>query len=98
MRVVASLFDPVEARTAQGGVTVSYEALGTVWLKLGARRRREKTEEGAGRAVELLTAEVRADERLVEGRVVRFGGADWAVEAVMPVGAGRLKLEMERRR
>lgn len=98
MRVVASLLEPVEVPTAQGGMAVSYEALGSVWLKLGARRRREKVEEGLGRSVEVLKAEARADERLAEGRVLRFGGADWGLVAVGVELGGRVTLEMERRR
>lgn len=98
MRVVASLLEPVEARTAQGGVTVSYEALGTVWLKLGARRRRQKEEQGLGRSVEVMAAQARADERLVEGHVLRFAGGDWGLVGMGPVLGGQVKVELERRR
>jgi hypothetical protein len=50
--------------------------------------------------VEVATAEVRTDPRLVEGRVIRFGGADWTiaqvdVEAERP---GRSTLQLERTR
>jgi hypothetical protein len=98
VRVVSSLLEPIEVRTAQGGLAVSYEPMGSVWLKLGARRRREKTELGLGRSVEVMTAEARADERLAEGFVLRFGGADWGLEGIGPVIGGRVKLELERRR
>lgn len=98
MRVVASLLEVIEGRTAQGGVTVSYEALGSVWLKLGARRRREKAELGLGRSVEVMTAQARADDRLAEGQVLRFGGGDWGLVGIGPVIGGRVKLDLERRR
>ena len=66
----------VEAETPYGGRAVSWEPLGWAWLKLGARRRRERSEPGGLRAVEVVTAETRSDPRLIAGRVLRFGGAD----------------------
>ncbi len=53
-----------------------------------------------GAAVEVARAEARADPRLSEGRVVRFGGADWAIGAVDgdPDRPGRVTLTLERTR
>lgn len=100
MRVLASLFEVMEAETAQGGRAKTYEALGVAWLSLGARRRRERTEAGVTRGTETLTAETRADARLAEGRVLRFGGADWAIVAVDGVDGrpGRVSVGLERAR
>lgn len=100
MRVVAQLLEPVEAETPYGGRSVTYEPLGTVWLKLAARRRRERTEAGVTSAIEVATAEARTDPRLTEGRVIRFGGADWAIGAVGgdPDRPGRAILSLERSR
>ena len=98
MKVVASLVRPVEAETPYGGRVVSYEPVGSLWLALGARRRRERTEAGVTRGVETLSATVRADPRLVEGRVLRFGGADWRIVAVDAGDAGRASLSLERAR
>lgn len=101
MRVLAALLEPVEAVTPQGGRTVIYEPLGTAWLALGQRRRRERTEEGEGaRGVETLGAETRADARLAEGRVLRFGGADWLIVSAQgePGRPGRMLLSLERGR
>ena len=52
------------------------------------------------RGVETLSATVRADPRLAEGLVVRFGGADWGVAGVEadPKAAGRVRLNLERAR
>lgn len=97
MKVLAGLFESVEARTPYGGVSVSYEPVGSAWLKLGARRRREKSEPGGVRAVETVTAETRADPRLLVGRVLRFGGADWRIQAAETVG-GQAILMLERTR
>lgn len=100
MRVLAQLLEPVEAETPYGGRSVTYEPLGTVWLKLAGRRWRERTEAGVTSAVEVATAEVRADPRLAEGRVIRFGGADWAIGAIHgdPDRPGRATLSLERSR
>ncbi|NWE54431.1 head-tail adaptor protein [Brevundimonas sp. P7753] len=100
MKVIASLVRAVEAETTYGGRVVSYEPVGSLWLSLGARRRRERTEAGVTRGVETLSATVRADPRLSEGLVVRFGGADWGVVGVEadPKAAGRVRLNLERAR
>ena len=100
MRVLAQLLEPVEAETPYGGRAVSYEALGSVWLRLDGRRQRERTEAGVTSAVEVATAETRADPRLVEGRVIRFGGADRVITAIDgdPDRPGRVTLNIERTR
>ena len=97
MRLLGNLLQPVEAETPYGGRVVSYEPVGSLWLSLGARRRRERTEGGVTRGVETLSATVRADPRLEEGLVVRFGGADWAVVGIEadPKAAGRVRLNLE---
>lgn len=95
MKVLAGLFEGVESETPYGGRAVSWEPLGSAWLKLGARRRRERTEPGGARAVENLTAETRSDPRLTPGRVVRFGGGDWRIVSGETVG-GRAILNLER--
>lgn len=97
MKVLAGLFEAVESRTPYGGVAVNYEPVGSAWLKLGARRRREKSEPGGVRAIETVTGEARADPRLIVGRVLRFGGADWRIQATETVG-GRAILMLERSR
>lgn len=97
-RLLAGLFEPVESETPAGGRAVSFEALGTVWLALGARRRRERTEAGTARVVEAATAQARADARLSPGRVLRFGGADWRIVAVEEPRPGRAQLSLERTR
>lgn len=97
MRVLAGVFRPVETVTAQGGRAVFYEAMGQVWLKAGARRRRETGEAGSVIVVETLKAEVRADPRLEEGLRLRFSGADWKLVVLDQVSkAGRMVLELER--
>lgn len=95
MRVLAGLFEGVESRTPYGGRAVSWEPLGSAWLKLGPRRSREKTEAGGARTTERLTAETRADARLSEGRVLRFGGGDWTIRSADTVG-GQAILNLER--
>ena len=50
MKTLAELFEAVEAETPYGGRSVSYEPVGSAWLKLGARRRRELREPGGARA------------------------------------------------
>jgi hypothetical protein len=95
--VLAELFQGVESETPYGGRAVSWEPLGSAWLKLGARRRRERTEAGGARAVETVTAETRSDGRLAEGRVLRFGGGDWRIVSGETVG-GRAILNLERMR
>lgn len=98
MRTLAGLFQPVEAETPYGGRSVTFEAVGSAWLRCGARRRTERGEGDQRRAVETLEAEARADGRLMVGRLLRFGGADWAVVSVQDLRPGRVKLGLERRR
>lgn len=98
MRVLGELFEVLEAETPFGGQAVSFEARGSVWLRVEGRRRRERAEAGGLGVVEVATAEARTDPRLVEGRLIRFGGADWKiaqvdVEADRP---GRSELQLER--
>ncbi|WP_269516042.1 head-tail adaptor protein [Brevundimonas subvibrioides] len=99
-RVLASLLDPVEAETPYGGRAISYQPLGSVWLRLEARRRRQTTEAGVTAATEVATAVMRTDPRLAEGRVIRFGGADWTIAAVDadPDRPGRTRVSLERSR
>jgi head-tail adaptor len=99
-RTLAQLLEPVEAETPYGGRAISFEPLGSVWLRIEGRRRRERTEAGVASAVETATAETRTDPRLTEGRVIRFGGADWAIAAVDgdPNRPGRVTLNIERTR
>ncbi|MBU1346631.1 MAG: head-tail adaptor protein [Alphaproteobacteria bacterium] len=100
MRVLTQLLEPVDAETPYGGRVVSFEPLGSVWLRIDGRRRRERTEAGVTSAIEVAKAETRTDPRLVEGRVIRFGGADWAIAAVAgdPDRPGRTTLTLERAR
>jgi hypothetical protein len=95
VKVLAGLFDGVENETLYGGRAISWEPLGSVWLKLGARRRRERTEPGGLRSVETVTAETRSDGRLVAGRMLSFGGGDWRIVSGETVG-GRAILNLER--
>ena len=96
MRVLSGLYRPVEAETPYGGRSVTYEAVGTAWLKCGARRRQERGAGDERHAVETMSAEARADPRLEVGRLLRFGGADWAIMTVEPARPGRVKLGLER--
>jgi len=86
----------VEAETPYGGRSVSFEAVGSAWLKCGARRRLERGEGDQRRAVETMGAEARVDARLMIGRVLRFGGADWRIVAMEEARPGRAKLNLER--
>jgi hypothetical protein len=100
VRVLGELLEAVEAETPYGGRAVSFEPLGMVWLRVEGRRRRERTEAEGTAALEVATAEARTDPRLVEGRVIRFGGADWTIaqvdmDAERP-GRSRLRLERTR--
>ena len=97
MKVLAGLFEGVESETPYGGRAVSWEPVGSAWLKLGARRRRERREAGGPRAIETVTAEARSDARLAAGRVLRFGGGDWRIVSGETVG-GRAILNLERTR
>lgn len=100
MRVLAELLQPTAAETPYGGRSVTYAPVGVFWLAPGARRRRARSEAGGERTLETLTAVTRVDPRLVEGRVLRFGGADWTIAAV-DADDGRLSkanLTLERSR
>jgi hypothetical protein len=94
-KLLAALFEALEAETPYGGRSVAWEPLGSAWLKLGARRRRERSEAGGLRAIETVTAEARADARLTPGRMLRFGGGDWRIVSGETVG-GRAILNLER--
>lgn len=93
--LLAGVFELIEAETAYGGRSVSYEPLGLVWLKPGPVRRRERSEAGAGQVSETMTGETRSDGRLMNGRVLRFSGADWRIVSGETVG-GRAILNLER--
>jgi hypothetical protein len=95
LKTLAGLFEPVEAETPYGGRSVTWEPLGSAWLKLGVRRRRERSEAGGVRAVEVVVAETRADARLTSGRMLRFGGGDWRIVSGETVG-GQAILNLER--
>lgn len=95
MRILAGLFEGLESQTPYGGRAISWEPLGSAWLKIGPRRRREKSEAGGSRVIDLMTAEARADLRLIPERVLRFGGADWTIRSVETVG-GRAIINLER--
>ncbi len=95
MRVLAGLFEGLESQTPYGGRAVSWEPVGSAWLKPGPQRRRDKSEPGGVRLVEMMTAETRADTRLTTGRVLRFGGADWRIRSSETVG-GQALLNLER--
>ena len=86
----------MEAETPYGGRSVSFEAVGSAWLKCGARRRTERGEGDQRRAVETMGAEARADARLMIGRVLRFGGADWRIVVIEDARPGRATLDLER--
>jgi len=100
MNVLGQLLEPVEAETPYGGRAVSFEPLGAVWLRFEGRRRLERTEAGLTSVVEAATAQTRADPRLTERRVIRLGGADWAIVTVTgdPDRPGRVTLILERAR
>ena len=99
MRVLARIEQPVEGETPYGGQVVTYEHQGMVWLACGARRRRERSDAGqSARAIETMRATCRADGRVIEGRVLRLGGADWTVRGVEAVEGGRQELDLERAR
>lgn len=96
MRVLAGLYRPVEAETPYGGRSVTFEPVGSAWLKCGARRRQERGSGDERQAVETMTAEARAEPRLEVGRLLRFGGADWTIVTVEDARPGRAKLALER--
>lgn len=95
--LLATLFELTGTQTPYGGRSVTYDLIGSVWLRSGTARRRQRSEAGTTVAVETLTAESRADDRLIAGRVLRFGGGDWRIVAAELVG-GRALLDLERMR
>ena len=99
-KTLAELLEPTQTQTPYGGQVTTFETLGMAWLQLGQRRSRERTEEGMSRSVETLDVEVRADPRLSEGRVLRFGGGDWTIRRVdsEPGRPGCAILSLERSR
>ena len=99
MRLLAELLEAAASETPAGGRSVSYEPVGWVWIKPGARRRRERDEPGGSRVIETLIAEARRDPRLNLGRVLRVSGGDWRLATVADgEDAGRVKLTLERDR
>lgn len=98
MRLLAGLFQPVEAETPYGGRSVTFQPLGSVWLNAGTRRRVERGEGDQRRTVETMQAEARADPRLAVGRTLRFGGADWTIRVIEDRRPGRVELALERMR
>lgn len=95
--LLAHLFEVTETETPYGGRSVTYDLIGSVWLRLGMPRRRERSEAGCAATVEVVTAESRADSRLTAGRLLQFGGGDWRIVAAEFVG-GRAILNLERMR
>jgi len=95
--ILAELLEVVETTTPYGGRATSFEPVGHAWLKLGARRRRNRDEAGGRRAVETVAAETRSDPRLIVGRALRFQGSDWRIATGETVG-GRAILILERMR
>lgn len=98
MRVLAELVERMETETAQGGLAVGYEPLGVVWLRPFEARVRRVAETGLERRVETRDAEARVDPRLSPGLLLRWGGADWRIDAVGENEAGRVRLGLERTR
>lgn len=95
--LLADLFEVIEAETPYGGRSVTYEPVGSAWLRLGTPRRRARTEAGRTATVETLTAESRTDARLTVGRVLRFGGGHWRIMSG-EADSGRAILNLERTR
>lgn len=95
MRTRATVFEGVMSETPYAGQTIDWEPVGQVWVKLGARRRRERTEAGGLRLLETVAAETWTDPRLRPGRRLGFEGGDWDVVAIETVG-GRMILSLER--
>ncbi|RZJ27752.1 MAG: phage head-tail adapter protein [Brevundimonas sp.] len=93
--LLAELFRTTETQTPFGGRSVAYDLLGSIWLKLGVVRRRERGEAGAGAVSEQVTAASRSDVRLIDGRMLRWGGRDWRIVSSDTVG-GRAILNLER--
>lgn len=96
MRVLATVWRGTRSVTAQGGAVVFHEPVGSVWLKPGARRRREREDAGGGHVVETMKAQVRSDPRLKEGMQLRFAGGHWTLVSIDLSGVSRWTLEMER--
>jgi len=95
--LLAQVFEIIEAETPYGGRSLTYEPIGSAWIRPGPTRRRERGEAGTSTAVETLAAESRLDPRLIVGRVLRFGGGDWRIVSGEPVN-GRSILNLERTR
>ncbi len=96
--MLAGLYRAVEAQTPYGGRSVTFEAVGSVWLRAGTRRRVERGEGDQRRSTEMMRAGTRADPRLAVGRVLRFGGGDWTIQLIAEPQPGRVELELERTR
>ena len=94
---LAELFEVLETETPYGGRSLTYEPCGFVWLKPGPVRLRRRGEAGIPETSETATAEARADARLIAGRLLKFGGADWRIAGGESVG-GRVILNLERTR
>lgn len=97
LALLAQVFEVIEAETPYGGRSLTYEPIGSAWLRVGPTRRRERSEAGISTTVEALTAESRPDPRLTAGRVLRFGGGDWRIASGEPAKA-RSILNLERTR
>ena len=95
--LLAQVFEVIEAETPYGGRSLTYELIGSAWLRAGPTRRRDRSEAGTLTTVETLTAESRLDSRLTAGRVLRFGGGDWRIVSGEPVNR-RSILHLERTR
>lgn len=97
LRTLAFLLRPLRSETPYGGRATTYEDMGMVWLEAGRSLRRERVEADVARDRSAMSAVVRADPRLAEGLILRFGGGDWsivgmAVDAARP---GRVTLNLE---
>jgi hypothetical protein len=95
--LLAQVFEVIEAETPYGGRSLTYELIGSAWLRAGPTRRRDRSEAGTSTAVETVTAESRPDPRLTAGRVLRFGGGDWLIISGEPANC-RSILNLERTR
>lgn len=95
VRILAGLFESVESQTPYGGRAISWEPRGSAWLKPGSAKRRERRDPAGIRVTETMTVEARADPRLIEGRVLRFGGSDWSILGCQTVG-GQAIVALER--
>lgn len=95
--LLAELFEVVEVETPYGGRSRTYDLVGSAWIRSGRTRRRDRSEAGTTTTAEILMAESRVDSRLIAGRVLRFGGADWRI-ASGERSSGRAILNLERMR